>query len=87
LGGAFARALELAVEHDCRSVAFPALSTGVYGYPLADAALVALTKVITFLNQQDRPEIVRFVLFDDVAFDKFATTLAKLTGVAPEAIV
>jgi O-acetyl-ADP-ribose deacetylase (regulator of RNase III) len=49
LASAYRRSLELAVEHACRSVAFPALSAGAYGYPLDDAAAVALATVRGFL--------------------------------------
>jgi O-acetyl-ADP-ribose deacetylase len=57
------RALELAVELDCRSVAFPAISTGVYGYPVELAAPVAVAAI----REAFRPplELVRFVLFSD----------------------
>jgi O-acetyl-ADP-ribose deacetylase (regulator of RNase III) len=84
LGSAIVRSLEVALEHDCRSVALPAISTGIYGYPLAAAAEVALSKAIAFLNEQRRPEIVRFVLFDERAFDTFAKALSRLTGAAAE---
>ncbi len=53
LAGAYRRALELAREHDCRSIALPALSTGAYGYPLDQASRVALTTTIEFLRAHD----------------------------------
>lgn len=49
LAGAYRRSLELAVENGCQSVAFPAISTGVYGYPVEQAAPVALKTVLAFL--------------------------------------
>src|SRR5208337_946792 len=58
LAGAYRRSLELAVEHDCRSIAFPALSTGAYGYPMDLAARVALQTAIDFLHQHGKPERV-----------------------------
>ena len=51
LAGAYRRCLELAVEHDCDSVAFPSLSTGAYGYPLDQAAQVAIGSSIRFLQE------------------------------------
>jgi O-acetyl-ADP-ribose deacetylase (regulator of RNase III) len=85
LRSAFRRSLQLAIEHECRSVALPALSTGVYGYPLEEASRVALSTAIEFLNEHGRPELIRFVLFDWKAFDTFAATLAGLTE-PPEGI-
>jgi O-acetyl-ADP-ribose deacetylase len=79
LGSAFRRSLELAVEHECRSVALPALSAGVYGYPIEKASRVALSTAKAFLQEHGRPETVRFVLFDRHAFDIFAAALAEIT--------
>lgn len=78
LSGAYRRSLELAIEHECRSVAFPSLSTGAYRYPLAAASLVALATVLDFLRAQGAPQVVRFVLFDDVAVDGFQRALGQL---------
>ena len=69
------RALELAVEHQCRSVALPALSTGAYGYPMDEASRVALRTAISFVRECGEPELVRFVLFDRAAMDAFARSL------------
>jgi len=78
LAGAYRRCLELAVEHDCRSIAFPALSTGAYGYPMDQAARVALSTAIELLKEQGKPELVRFVLFDAGAYGAFAAALEEL---------
>jgi len=79
LAGAYRRCLELAVEHDCRSIAFPALSTGAYRYPIDRAARIALSTAIEFLKENGRPELVRFVLFDAGAYGAFAAALEELT--------
>ncbi|UWX64364.1 macro domain-containing protein [Deinococcus rubellus] len=66
LAGAYHRALELASEAGCRSVSFPAISTGVYGYPLAAALDVAVGTIQVYLAAH--PELhVRLVLFDRAA--------------------
>lgn len=78
LAGAYRRSLELAVDHGCRSAAFPALSTGAYGYPMDQAARVALQTVRSFLAEYGKPELVRFVLFDDQAYRHFADALEEL---------
>ncbi len=75
LASAYRRCLELAVEHSCRSIAFPALSTGAYGYPMDLAAERSLATVRDFLLQQQQPELVRFVLFDGGSFGAFARAL------------
>ncbi|MHC4176083.1 MAG: O-acetyl-ADP-ribose deacetylase [Planctomycetota bacterium] len=78
LAGAYRRCLELAVEHDCRSIALPALSTGAYRYPIDQAARVALSTAIEFLKENGQPELVRFVLFDAGAYGAFAAALQEL---------
>ncbi len=77
LAGAYRRSLELAVEHGCRSVAFPALSAGAYGYPMDLAARTALATVIAFLEEHGEPPLVRFVLFGEGAYGAFAAALEE----------
>lgn len=78
LASAYRRCLELAVENDCRSIAFPSLSTGAYGYPIDLAARIALRTAIDFLAQHARPSLVRFVLFGDGAYGAFCAALEEL---------
>lgn len=78
LRSAYHNALQLAVDHDCQSVAFPALSAGAYGYPLAEAARVALETTCAFLREKQRPTLVRFVLFSKDVLDEFSNQLALL---------
>lgn len=62
----YRNSLELAVSRGIRSLAFPAISTGIYGYPKRQAAAIAVETVNGFLKQQpDALDEVRFVLFDD----------------------
>jgi O-acetyl-ADP-ribose deacetylase (regulator of RNase III) len=65
-------AVALAAELGCRTIAFPAISTGVYGYPVDLAAGVAVAATAEALDDQNIVEVVRFVLFDErtlAAFD------------------
>jgi len=78
LAEAYRQCLELAVEHDCGSVAFPSLSTGAYGYPIDQAANVALATIAAFLREHGRPRLVRFVLFGEGAYGTFAEALERL---------
>ncbi|MGD9128459.1 MAG: O-acetyl-ADP-ribose deacetylase [Planctomycetia bacterium] len=79
LSSAYQRCLELAAEHDCHSVAFPAISAGVYRYPLDQAARVALSTVADFFATHDQPELVRFILFTESTYAAFAAALEELT--------
>jgi O-acetyl-ADP-ribose deacetylase (regulator of RNase III) len=77
LAGAYRESLRLAVEQGCTSVAFPAISTGIYGYPLAQAATVALQTIRAFL--EDHADLtVRMVLHGNDALDTFRRALATL---------
>jgi O-acetyl-ADP-ribose deacetylase len=69
------RSLELAAKLGCRSVAFPALSTGVYGYPVELAAPVSVAAVKQSLRAP--VELVRFVLFSDGNLAAFARELTR----------
>jgi O-acetyl-ADP-ribose deacetylase (regulator of RNase III) len=77
LANAHRNSLLLAVNHDLRTIAFPAISTGIYGYPLNKAAPVALGTVIEFLQQDMSLQLVRFVLWDQAAFDVFSRVLEQ----------
>jgi O-acetyl-ADP-ribose deacetylase (regulator of RNase III) len=69
------RALEVAAELGCTSIAFPAISTGVYGYPVELAAPVAVAAA----REAQRPpvELVRFVLFSEGHLDAFSRAVAE----------
>lgn len=80
LRNAYRSCLELAVKHDCRSIAFPSISTGVYAFPIQMASLLALQTVIDFLNSHPgKVELVRFCLFSDDDLDVYSKTLAEIT--------
>lgn len=78
LASAYRRCLELAVEHGCTGIAFPAISTGVYGYPTDLAAETSLATVRDFLLAGQKPPLVRFVLFDGGTFGAFARVLEAM---------
>jgi O-acetyl-ADP-ribose deacetylase (regulator of RNase III) len=78
LSSAYRQCLKLAVKLDCKSIAFPAISTGAYGYPLDLAANVSLQTCIDFLKWHKQPDEVRFILFGEGAFGAYARSLETL---------
>jgi len=85
LASAYRYSMELAVQHNCQSVAFPSLSTGAYGYPVDLAARTALQTVIACLQTQGKPALVRFVLFDAGTYAAYAAALGELVPNAAQA--
>ena len=75
LRGCYHRSIELAAQHGCTRVALPAISTGVYGYPLAEAAAVAVAATREALEIHVAVEEARFWLFGDDAYRAFEDAL------------
>jgi O-acetyl-ADP-ribose deacetylase len=75
LAACYRRAIELAAEHGDARVAFPAISTGVYGYPLPEGARVALTATREGLDAHPEVQEARFWLFGDDAYRAFEAAL------------
>jgi O-acetyl-ADP-ribose deacetylase len=69
------RAIELAAELDCASVAFPAISTGAYGYPVERAAPVAIGATQEALAAHQAVEVARFVFRDERTLDAYRAAL------------
>ena len=63
LASCYRQSLKLAVENELKTIAFPSISTGVYGYPMEKAAIVAIETVTLFLEENEEFKEVRFVLF------------------------
>jgi len=78
LANAYRHSLETAIANNLKSVSFPSISTGVYGYPVELAAGVALGTVIDFLRRNDSLDEVFFVLFDDRTYNAYAQALESL---------
>ncbi|NTW24127.1 MAG: O-acetyl-ADP-ribose deacetylase [Lentimicrobium sp.] len=64
LKSCYIESLNLAVAHNCKTIAFPNISTGIYGFPKEEAARIALGTVSDFLATNNLPEIVLFTCFD-----------------------
>lgn len=78
LRSAYLSSLKLADEHGLKSIAFPSLSTGAYGYPMQPASQIALQTIVDYLRSDTGIERVVFVLWGQTAFNVYADTLAKL---------
>lgn len=78
LASAYASSLRLAIAHDLHTIAFPAISCGVYGYPLDAAARIALTSTMRVLEDSDVIDEVRFVLFSAPVYAAFERAYAAL---------
>ncbi|MFW6050072.1 MAG: O-acetyl-ADP-ribose deacetylase [Myxococcota bacterium] len=75
LTSAYRSSLQLAADHGLKTIAFPAISCGVYGYPLEEAAEIA----VGVAKERDWPlEEIRFVLFDDAALEAWQKAAAAL---------
>jgi O-acetyl-ADP-ribose deacetylase (regulator of RNase III) len=78
LARCYRRSLELASENKLKSVAFPSISTGAYGYPLEEAAPIALRTVMDYLKSHPEIQLVRFVLFGKEAYQAYEKALKEL---------
>ena len=78
LKSAHLESLKLASARKIKSIAFPAISTGIYGYPVQDAAQIALRTTIEYLKEHSDIALVRFVLFDRETYEIFNEELKKL---------
>jgi O-acetyl-ADP-ribose deacetylase (regulator of RNase III) len=73
LAGCYRNSLDLAVAHGVRTIAFPAISCGIYGYPIPDAAGIAINTVTGFLADDETIQQVIFACFGPDVFAAFET--------------
>lgn len=78
LANCYRRSLQLALDHDVNSISFPAISAGIFGYPMAEAAQVSLQAVLDFLRENPKMELVRFVLFRPTDYEVYRQALTEL---------
>ncbi len=75
LSGAYRKSLELCSQNKISSIAFPSISTGIYGYPVEEGSKVALKTVTEYLKDHPEIKLVRFVLFDSKTFEVYKESL------------
>lgn len=78
LASAYLESLKLADENNLSNIAFPSISTGVYGYPVEEASRIAIRTVASFLQEPTSIKEVVFVLFNAEAYDAYVAALAEL---------
>src|SRR5262245_7988543 len=78
LGSAYRSSLALAAQHGVTTIAFPSISTGLYSYPLREAAPIALQTVKDFLEQHPEIKLVRFVLWDRASLAAYQLAAERL---------
>jgi O-acetyl-ADP-ribose deacetylase (regulator of RNase III) len=76
LAGCYGTALQLATENNVKTIAFPAISCGIYGYPIDAAAKIAVSETRKFLFSHELPEKVFFVAFGDDVFQSYSRLLS-----------
>jgi O-acetyl-ADP-ribose deacetylase (regulator of RNase III) len=84
LASCYRRSLQIANVNRLRSVAFPSISTGAYGYPVSLAAPIALGTVLGQFRQTTTVELARFVLFDRLTFQAYEKALDDLLAAPPQ---
>lgn len=77
LASCYRNSLTLARQHGLRSIAFPAISCGIYGYPIEEGCRIAVDTVRVFLAENDLPEKVLFVLFSDDFYHIYRDYLSR----------
>jgi len=82
LSAAYRESLELCSENNISSIAFPSISTGVYGYPVEEASRIAINTVANYLERRQDIKLIRFVLFDSRTYQTYVAALKEL--VLPE---
>ena len=78
LSDCYKNSLQLAIENNCKTIAFPNISTGIYKFPKAEAARIAVETVSQFILHQDEIEKVIFVCFDEENFELVKDELQRL---------
>ncbi len=78
LSSAYRKSLELCTQNKISSIAFPSISTGIYGYPVEEASRIALKTAMDYLKEHPEMKLVRFVLFDSKTYDVYKESFKKM---------
>lgn len=78
LASCYRKSLELALDRGCKSIAFPSISCGVYGYPVEKAAEIAVREVADFLEKDEGIEKVYLVCFSQEVYDVYESVMDRM---------
>ena len=78
LSSAYRKSLELCTQNKISSIAFPSISTGIYGYPVEEASRIALRTVMDYLKEHPEIKLIRFLLFDSKTFEVYKESLKEM---------
>lgn len=84
LASCYRASLELAAQHQVKTIAFPAISCGIYHYPVSEAAKIAVKAVTAFLEEQPLPEHVTLMCYEESVYQAYLDTLNQLFNVYEE---
>lgn len=80
LASCYQASLKLAIDNNIKTIAFPALSCGIYGYPANQAAIIAVKEAASFLEKHPEMEEITFVCFDDTIYEAYQYALDSLAA-------
>jgi len=81
LASCYATCLGLAAEHDVKTISFPSISTGIYGYPLEEAANIAVRTIAAWLGEHSEPvKVVKLVQFSELDHEAYRRHAQSLRG-------
>ena len=80
LASCYRNSLKLALEHDIKTIAYPSISTGAYGFPMERATRIAINEVLDFLEREPAIDKVAFVCFGERAYNIYSKTFAEVSG-------
>jgi O-acetyl-ADP-ribose deacetylase len=78
LASCYTATLKLALDHQLKSIAFPAISCGIYGYPLGQAAMIAISETANFLELHAEIDHIYFVCFDEAIYEAYEHAVNSL---------
>ena len=84
LASCYRSSLSLAVENNVKTIAFPAISCGIYGYPVGQACEIAINEIVEFLSNNDSIEKVMLTCFDRDIYRAYVETFERKFGEGPD---